>query len=99
MRTIVWSGTGLDQYDQAVDYLAERNEPAAARLAQRIEDTVNALARRPSGRPGFAEGTFEKIIQKTSYLIVFEIIGDELHVLRLFHMAQDWRNWDRVDAD
>jgi plasmid stabilization system protein ParE len=94
VRGVVWSETAIAQYDDAIDYLAERNEPAAMQLADRIEDAVNALARRPAGRPGQAEGTFEKIVQKTPYLLVFDLVGDELRVLRLFHMSQDWQNWN-----
>lgn len=93
MREVVWSNHARVQYLSALQYLAERNEPAAETLAERIQATLLALAKRPIGRPGQAEGTFEKIVLKTSYLLVFELVGDELRVMRLFHMSQEWRSW------
>ncbi|HEV7351821.1 MAG TPA: type II toxin-antitoxin system RelE/ParE family toxin [Brevundimonas sp.] len=93
MKTIIWSPQALAQHDSALDYLGERNLPAAERLAERVRVTVEQLARRPTGRPGRTPGSFEKIVPGTRYLLVFDIVGDELHVLRLFHMSQDWWSW------
>lgn len=93
MREAIWSAHARTQYLAAVEYLADRNQPAAERLVERVETTVRDLADRPIGRPGYAPDTFEKIVLKTSYVIVYELCGDELRVLRLFHMAQDWRGW------
>ncbi len=97
MRIIVWSATAIDQYDNAIDYLARQNQPAAARLAERIETAILALAKRPIGRPGERAGTFEKRILKTSYLLVYSLSGGpdgELRIHRIFHMSQNWRGWD-----
>lgn len=91
MRDIVWSVQASQQYLGALQFLTERNEPAAAKLQQRIRNTVSALALRPIGRSGLAAGTFEKIVLGTPYLLIYELVGDELRLLRLFHMSQDWR--------
>ena len=99
MKEIVWSETGLEQFEAAFDYLAERNWTAAERLRTQVRDTLDLLARRPTGRPGQEPGTFEKIVQKTSYLLVFELAGDELRIIRMFHMAQDWRGWASGEGD
>lgn len=93
MRDVVWSSHASSQYLSALAYLADRSEPAASKLQDRVEATVESLAKRPVGRPGYAEDTFEKIIPKTSYVLVYELSGDELRVLRLFHMSQNWRGW------
>ncbi len=93
MREIVWSAEAIDEYANAFEYLAERNPWAAEKLRVRVRATLALLSKRPIGRPGNAGGTFEKIVQQTSYVIVFELAGEELRVLRLFHMAQDWDAW------
>ena len=93
MREVVWSAYAEAQYLSALEYLAQRNEPAAEKLAVRVEDTMRDLAKRPIGRPGQAADTFEKVVLKTSYLVVYELCGEELRVLRLFHMSQDWQGW------
>lgn len=101
MREIVWSDTAIDQFDNAIAYLAERNPSAALRLSDRVLSTFESLAVRPIGRPGGRAGTYEKGVFKTSYLLVYGLVGGPdglLKVHRLFHMAQDWRGW-RPEAD
>ena len=99
MRDVVWSDFAENQYLSALAYLADRNEPAAVKFAERVRTTLSDLAERPIGRPGHAGGTFEKIVLKTSYLVVYELAGDELRVLRLFHMSQDWHGWRDAEDD
>lgn len=99
MREVVWSSRARAQYLSALTFLAEKNEVAAAKLLERVEATRAALAIRPVGRPGYADDTFERIVQRTSYVIVFEVAGDELRVLRFFHMSQDWRSWRDAETE
>ncbi len=99
MREVVWSSFAENQYLTALAYLSDRNEPAAAKFKARIEDVTNRLAKRPIGRAGYAVGTFENIVQQTSYVLVFELAGDELRIMRLFHMSQDWRGWRDEETD
>ena len=96
MRSVEWSELSLAQYRTAIDYLAERNPDAAQTLADRIRSTIDALAHRPIGRPGQREGTYEKTVLKTSYLVVYSLVGgadDILRVLRIYHTAQNWTDW------
>lgn len=96
MREIVWSDTAIDQFENAIAYMAERNPSAALRLSDRVLATIESLAVRPIGRPGERADTFEKGVFKTSYLLVYGLVGGpdgELKVHRLFHMAQNWRGW------
>lgn len=96
MREIVWSDAAIDQFDNAIVYLAERNPSTALLLSDRVLTTIESLAVRPIGRPGERADTFEKGVLKTSYLLVFGLVGGpdgELKIHRLFHMAQNWRGW------
>ncbi len=97
MRQVVWSDWGKRQYRSAMMYLIPRNPVAAGKLAAQIRATIEGLAERPIGRPGHAPGTFEKIVPKTRYIVIYELMGDELHIHRLFHMSQDWRGWRERD--
>jgi len=98
VRSIVWSSHAEAQYLAVVQYLSERNSQAAAKLVQRVEEAAESLGKRPIGRPGRATDTFEKIILKTSYVFVYELCGDELRILRIFHMAQDWHDWRKDEG-
>jgi plasmid stabilization system protein ParE len=96
LRTIDWSETAIDQYESALDWLAERNPEAAERLAERIQTTIEGLARRPIGRPGQREGTYEKAVLRTAYLVIYSLVGGpegQLRILRIYHTAQNWTAW------
>jgi toxin ParE1/3/4 len=96
VRAVRWSATALTQFEAAIAYLAERNALAADHLADRLEETVAALAKRPIGRPGYRDGTYEKSVLKTPYLIVYSLFGGpdgELWIHRVFHTSQDWTGW------
>lgn len=93
MREIIWSNQAIDQYAVAFEFLAERNPSAADKLRRQVRETVDRLASQAIGRPGYAADTFEKIVRQTSYVVVYELAGDELRILRLFHMSQNWRGW------
>jgi toxin ParE1/3/4 len=93
MRIVFWSGEALTEFKSALDYMAARNLPAAQKLERRVGDTIMALAARPIGRPGHRPDTYEKRITDTSYVVVYELRDgpiDELRILHLYHMAQDW---------
>ena len=96
MRAVDWSETAIDPYESAIDYLAERNPDAAERLAERTQTTIEGLARRPIGRPGQREGTYEKSVLRTAYLVIYSLVGGsdgQLRILRIYHTAQDWTAW------
>ena len=102
MRSVRWSDAAIDQFDAAIDYLAERNPNAAQALKDRLVETVAALAARPIGRPGYCEGAYEKTVLRTAYVIVYSLVGgpdDELRVHRVFHSAQNWTGWSPTPED
>ncbi len=86
--------------DAAVDlrhirtFISEDDAVAADRVIERIRKTVTLLAILPrAGRDGVVPGTFEKVVPRIPYMIVFRVdINDgarELVVLRVYHAAQD----------
>lgn len=71
-------------------HIAEENPQAAAAVADKIEQSVQRLAKFPnSGRPGTVAGTREVVIPGLPYLLVYRVSGDEIQVLRLFHQKQN----------
>lgn len=101
MRSVQWSDIALAQFRSAVAYLTERNPVAADKLADRLGETVAALAVRPIGRRGHYDGTYEKLVLKTPYVIVYSLVGgpdDLLWIHRVFHTSQNWTGWT-LDPD
>jgi addiction module RelE/StbE family toxin len=72
-------------------YIAADN-PHAARLVQaRLKERVAALKENPHiGRPGRVPGTRELVIAKTPYLAPYQVVGDTIQILRVYHGARQW---------
>lgn len=57
----------------------------------RIRDQVAGLVKFPeTGRRGRIEGTRELVINRTSYIAAYRILGDTVRILRVLHGAQLW---------
>lgn len=54
---VQWSATALNDFDQSIAYIAERNPAAAERVAGAIDRAARELARFRTGRPGRVSGT------------------------------------------
>jgi addiction module RelE/StbE family toxin len=72
-------------------YIAEDN-PHAARLVQtRIKERVAELRNNPHiGRPGRVPGTRELVILRTPYLAPYQVTGDTIQILRVYHSSRQW---------
>ncbi|MEO5336194.1 MAG: type II toxin-antitoxin system RelE/ParE family toxin [Magnetospirillum sp. WYHS-4] len=72
-----------------MDYLDIKNPPAAARLDERIRDSVASLAEFPNrGRPGRIVGTRELVMSDLPYIVVYRVTFDQLWILRIMHGAR-----------
>jgi addiction module RelE/StbE family toxin len=72
-------------------YIAADNPPAARLVLSRIKERVAELKDNPHiGRPGRVPGTRELVILKTPYLVPYQVIGDALQILRVYHGSRQW---------
>ncbi|WP_407936875.1 type II toxin-antitoxin system RelE/ParE family toxin [Jiella pelagia] len=88
MRRIVWETKALREFDEALSYLAARNEPAALTLEKRISDAIALLARNSIGRPTRSAGVRQKLVLRTSYCVHYRIVGSDLVVLDVRHQRR-----------
>lgn len=88
---VEWSNDALNDFEAAIAYLAERDERVASLVTDRVEATCSALGRSLTGRPGRVEGTFEKRVQRTSYIVAYAVGSDTVTILRVVHSARDWK--------
>ena len=87
---IRWLLSALDGLKTVRAHIGEENPRAAARVADRIEQSVARLASFPhSGRHGSVPGTREIVISGLPYLLVYSVVESEVHILRLFHDRED----------
>ncbi|TWB18972.1 addiction module RelE/StbE family toxin [Nitrospirillum amazonense] len=89
MKRIRWSIDALGDVDRHVAYIATFNLVAAERILRALLTTANSLLTFPNrGRPGSVPGTRELLVFPP-YVIIYEIMDDEVVILRVWHGAQD----------
>lgn len=95
IRAVRWSDEALKDYESAVAYLHERDANAAERYVEALSAAIAGLTRRNTGRLGRVPGTFEKSLPKWRYVIVYQILSDELggDTLYVVHIIHTSRNW------
>lgn len=88
---LIWLRAAIRSRERQIDYIAERNPRAAARLEQWIVDATDQLRDHPLlGRVGRVRGTRELVVARTPYIVVYEIDGDTILIVRVLHSAQRW---------
>lgn len=90
MRTIVWSEESLDDFSEAIYFVAKDNAKAAHLIADRIERAISSLAEMPTGRPGRVSGNYERVVHKTSYIVSYTLSDTSVRITRIIHGSRDW---------
>ncbi len=86
-----WTEAAAEDLARIVEYISRENPEGAVRVAKTIFDGVAALRTLPRrGRVGLAENTREILFPPGPYIAVYEILGDQVQVLRIRHAAQHW---------
>jgi toxin ParE1/3/4 len=86
-----WTTMAADDLAHIVDYISKDNPAAARRVAQTIYHGIARLRRFSNlGRVGLAENTRELVFSPWPYIAVYEVIDDQIQVLRIRHAAQEW---------
>ncbi|MBI1948396.1 MAG: type II toxin-antitoxin system RelE/ParE family toxin [Deltaproteobacteria bacterium] len=85
-----WSKEARADLIEARRFVAENNPRAASRLAARIVDAVEHLERNPQmGRAGFLPGTRELVVATTPYIVIYEVLPDQVSILGVVHGRRD----------
>ena len=91
MHRLRWTTVALDDFAHVVERIRADNPTAAHRVAQTIYRGIELLRTLPNrGRNGRAPNTRELVFPPWPYIVVYEIIEDQVHVLRIRHASQDW---------
>ena len=72
------------------DYIETRDVRAALEMDKLFSRKANKLDTVPQlGKPGRVPGTRELVAHKR-YVLVYEVAGDQIQVLRVLHTARKW---------
>lgn len=90
MRIVVSPEARADLRDIFL-YIAGDNPAAARAVLKRIRHRIADLQDAPHlGRPGRVPGTRELVIPGIPYLIPYQVTGDQLQILRVYHGSRRW---------
>lgn len=86
-----WSVFARADRQSIFDFIEAENPRAAVAVDDRIRLCIEVLARFPElGRIGRVEGTRELVASQTPFIAAYRIEGENLHILRILHGAQQW---------
>ena len=95
---LIWTRKASADRDTIYDYIEAHNSRAALELDEQFAHRAAQLLAHPLiGRPGRVQGTRELIV-RTNYVLVYDISGETLRILRVLHTAQQWPKPSSQDA-
>ena len=88
---VLWTTTAAGDLAHIVEYIRKDNPAAARRVAQTILRRHRCATYISAARTHrSAENIRELVFTPLPYIAVYEIIEDQVQVLRIRHAAQDW---------
>ena len=86
-----WTEEAAADLEHITDYLFQNAPERAAELVRGIYNAPAALLTFPyRGRAGKKAGTRELVLSSLPYIVVYQITGEVIHVVRILHGAQKW---------
>lgn len=90
MLPIIWSEVALDDLDKILEYVGARNEAAAFALQERIEASVEPVARHPyMFRSGRVLSTRE-IVAHPNYVVTYRVLAEHIEISAVIHSRQQY---------
>ena len=87
---LAWTPQALADRRAIYAHIEADNPGAALALDQLFAEKAARLVTHPKiGRPGRVESTRELVAHR-SYILVYDITGEVVRVLRVLHTAQQW---------
>lgn len=90
MKREVWSAHARADFDRHAAFLAEPSPRAANTFANAILRATALLCEGDHGRIGRVDGTFEKLVRRQPYVILFEKSEESVFILRIVHTSMNW---------
>ena len=87
---LYWAAEAIADRVDVYDYIEADNPEAAVVLDELFSKAAERLQIHPMlGRAGRVDGTRE-LIAHENYILVYDIAGDKVRVLRVLHSARQW---------
>ena len=88
---LVWGHHARRDLRELISYIAKDSIQNAELVSPRILDSAGRLLHSPfASRLGRIEGTRERILQRTPYLILYKVTPGQIRVLRILRGTRRW---------
>ena len=88
---LIWTRPAITIRREIFERIKLEDSAAARRVATRLRDRANSLQTLPGqGRKGRVEGTFELVVSRTPYLLIFAKNHEDIRILTILHHARQW---------
>ena len=88
---VLFAPQARQDLDGIFDYILEESPDLAAVVLNRINEAILSLTEMPHlGRPGRVPGTRELVVQRTPFIVPYQITGQTVEILRVYHGARRW---------
>ena len=92
---ILWLPKAVENLEEIRAYIAQERLAAAARVAQKIQQTVAMLKDHPQlGKPSLRDGFRQIQVAGLPFVIPYKVIDGKLVIVRVFHNRQEPIEWD-----
>lgn len=91
-RRLQWRSRALADLDQIHAWLSSIDGANPGRTIRKIRAAADTLARLGDiGRPSRVDGVREMSVRGAPYVIAYQIVGDAIDILAIYHTARDRR--------
>ncbi len=88
---VLFAPEAKQDLDDIFDHILQENPDMASVVLGRISERILSLIEAPhQGRPGRVAGTRELVVPKTPFIVPYQITGNTVEILRVYHGARRW---------
>jgi toxin ParE1/3/4 len=88
---ILFSPEARQDLDEIFEFILQERPEMASVVLARISERILSLIEMPhQGRPGRVAGTRELVVPRTPFIVPYQVTGNTVEVLRVYHGARKW---------
>jgi plasmid stabilization system protein ParE len=99
MRPVKWHPAAEAEFQEALDWYAERNPAASWAFFREVRDAITSLSHDPTRLPSLGAKRHFAILKRFPYLVIYRVTSDTIQVLAVAHASRRPAYWRGRDAD
>lgn len=92
-RSIVFLRSARAEFDAAADWYEQRRAGLGAAFTASVERVLDRISKQPDSYARVYQGVHEAIVPRYPYCVYYQIDGQQIVVLAVFHTSRDPSIW------